>query len=70
MFNKNLISVRIDEDTLKMMDEWCRQSRYIKRSRLINDILFRAMRDCLTDNGKPIHTEKSLYRMKLTAKFD
>ena len=36
MANKQLVSVRLDEDDLKQIDEWVKDSAYYKRSDVVD----------------------------------
>lgn len=55
--NLQLMSVRIDPDTIKKLDDFCSRHRYWKRNTVINAILYAVMNN---------FTEKDIYDMART----
>lgn len=46
MERTKLTSVRLDSDTLRLIDDYCAKHRYFKRSFVINRILTAALKCC------------------------
>ena len=70
MFNKKLISIRIDSEVLNKVDTFAGGTRYYRRSDVINHLLRAAVDAAIWDDGKPKNMEKSLWNLRLDADFE
>lgn len=69
MFNKQLVSVRLEKDVLDAIDQYAGATRYYKRSDVICYLLRAAVEAAIYEDGKLKNTEENLYRVKMTADF-
>lgn len=69
MFNKKLVSVRLEKEVLDAIDQYAGATRYYKRSDVICNLLRAAVKAAIYEDGKLKNTEKNLYRVKMTADF-
>lgn len=70
MFNKKLISIRIDKDVLDQIDQYAGTCSYYKRSDVICSLLRAAVKAAIFENGKLKNEGKNLWNMSFTANFE
>lgn len=69
MFNKKLVSVRLEKEVLDAIDQYCSATSYYNRSDVICALLKAAVKAVIFEDGKLKNEEKNLFRVKMTADF-
>lgn len=69
MFNKQLVSVRLEKDVLDAIDQYCVGKRYYNRSNVICALLSAAVKAAIFEDGKLKNESQNLFRVKMTADF-
>lgn len=68
--NLQLMSVRIDPDTIKKLDDFCSRHRYWKRNTVINAILYAVMNNFTERDIYDMARTNPLKKETITAKYE
>lgn len=69
MFNKQLVSVRLEKEVLDAIDQYSVATGYYTRSDVICALLKAAVEAVIFEDGKLKNKDKNLFRVKMTADF-